>query len=76
MKQILGVHYKLKKHPVARWRTSPVNLWTVGGNQNTWGAPTQALAEYARSTQLMDLNPGPSCCDVTVVTTAPPYRPG
>src|SRR4029434_4529933 len=47
------------------------------------GVPTQARGEHANSTQKgpgttwkdQDANPGPSCCEATVLTTEPPCCP-
>ena len=45
----------------------------VGGNRSTRRKPTQTRGEHANSTQKgQDSNPGPSCCEATALTTAPP----
>ena len=45
----------------------------VGGNRSTRRKPTQTRGEHANSTQKgRDSNPGPSCCEATALTTAPP----
>ena len=47
-------------------------FWTVGGSRSTWRKPTQAQGEHTNSTQKHpdpESNPGPSCCEVTVLTT-------
>ena len=49
----------------------------VGGNRSTRRKPTQTRREHANSTQKgRDSNPGPSCCEATALTTAPPCCPG
>ena len=46
----------------------------VGGNRSTRRKPTQTRGEH--STQKgRDSNPGPSCCEATALTTAPPCCP-
>ena len=48
----------------------------VGGNRSTRRKPTQTRGEHANSTQKgRDSNPGPSCCEATALTTAPPCCP-
>ena len=48
----------------------------VGGNRSTRRKPTQTRGEHANSTQKgRDSNPGPSCCEATPLTTAPPCCP-
>ncbi len=56
------------------------NLWIVGGSWSTQRKPTQARGEHANSTlkgpsRPVGSNPEPSCCEVTVLATAPPCRP-
>src|SRR4029434_75298 len=59
-------------------------LYDGGGNRSTRSKPTQARGEHANSTQKgpgttwkdQDANPGPSCCEETVLTTEPPCCPG
>lgn len=53
--------------------TSYVRLWTVKHNQSTQMEAMQEQGEDANSTerpQLADSNPGQSCCEATVLTTA------
>src|SRR4029434_11289420 len=55
-------------------------LYDGGGNRSTRSKPTQARGEHANSTQKgpgttwndQYSNPGPSCCEATVLTTEPP----
>ena len=45
----------------------------------TRSKPTETQGEHANSTQKhpdLDPNPGPSCCEVTVLTTAPHSKYG
>ena len=49
-------------------------FWTVGRNLGIWGEPTPARGEHVNSTKKHpgpESNPRPSCCEVTVLTTAP-----
>ncbi|XP_060775535.1 SLIT-ROBO Rho GTPase-activating protein 3 isoform X2 [Neoarius graeffei] len=53
---------------------------TTRGNRSTWRKPTRTRGEHANSAQKgphrpLGLNPGPSCCEATVLTTTPPCRP-
>ena len=50
---------------------------TVGGSQSTQRKPRQTQGEHANSTEKHPdpgLNPGPSCCEATVLATAPLCR--
>ncbi len=50
----------------------------VGGDQTTRGKPQASTGGTCKlhTKRTRDMNPGPSCCEVTVLTTKPPRRSG